>query len=61
MNEAADAADAYFSGIGSQQMASLDLGGGGAPQSQYVVTQNQQQVYQPHLAGGAATGELLLL
>lgn len=64
MNEAADAADAYFSGIGSQQMASLDLdgsGGGGAPQSQYVVTQNQQQVYQPQLAGGAATGELLLL
>ncbi|CAI7601893.1 unnamed protein product [Penicillium viridicatum] len=64
MNEAADAADAYFSGIGSQQMASLDLdgaGGGGAPQTQYVVTQNQQQVYQPQLAGGAATGELLLL
>jgi hypothetical protein len=64
MNEAADAADAYFSGIGSQQMASLDLGGvggGGMPQNQYVVTQNQQQVYQPHLAGGAATGELLLL
>lgn len=64
MNEAADAADAYFSGIGSQQMASLDLdgaGGGGAPQTQYVVTQNQQQGYQPQLAGGAATGELLLL
>ncbi|CAG8078897.1 unnamed protein product [Penicillium salamii] len=64
MNEAAHAADAYFSGIGSQQMASLDLdgsGGGGAPQTQYVVTQNQQQVYQPQLAGGAATGELLLL
>lgn len=64
MNEAADAADAYFSGIGSQQMASMDLdgtGGGGAPQTQYVVTQNQQQVYQPQLADGAATGELLLL
>lgn len=64
MNEAADAADVYFSGIGSQQMASLDLdgvGGGGAPQTQYVVTQNQQQAYQPQLAGGAATGELLLL
>jgi AP-2 complex subunit beta-1 len=27
MNEAADAADAYFSGIGSQQMASMDLDG----------------------------------
>jgi len=66
--EAVNAADSYFNNIGSQQMASLDLGGrddgaggGHAPQSQYVVTQNQQHVYQPQLAGGVATGELLLL
>lgn len=69
MNAAVDAADSYFNGIGNQQMAALDLGGrgdggaggGGAPQTQYVVNQNQQQIYQPQLAGGAATGELLLL
>lgn len=68
-NDAISAADTYFNGIGSQQMAALDLGGrgdggvggGDAQQTQYVVTQNQQQVYQPELAGGAATGELLLL
>lgn len=68
-NDAISAADSYFNGIGSQQMAALDLGGrgdggvggGGAQQTQYVVTQNQQQAYQPQLAGGAATGELLLL
>lgn len=68
-NDAVTAADSYFNGIGSQQMAAMDLGGrgdagiggGGAQQTQYVVTQNQQQVYQPQLAGGAATGELLLL
>lgn len=66
--EAVNAADSYFNNIGSQQMASLDLGGrddgaggGGAPQTQFVVTQNQQQGYQPQFAGGAATGELLLL
>lgn len=68
MDDAVTAADTYFNGVGSEQMAALDLGGrgdsaggGGAPQTQYVVTQNQQQVYQPQLAGGAATGELLLL
>lgn len=67
-SEAINAADSYFNGIGSQQMAALDLGGrgdggadGGAPQTQFVVTQNQQQGYQPQYAGGAATGELLLL
>lgn len=65
---AVNAADAYFNEIGSQQMAALDLGGrggggemGGAGQTQYVVNQNQQQIYQPQAAGGAATGELLLL
>ncbi|KAK2765169.1 hypothetical protein FQN54_008868 [Arachnomyces sp. PD_36] len=72
LNAAVNAADAYFAGVGSQQMAAMNLGGsggdsltdtggGGAPQSQYVVNQNQQQVYQPQAAGGAATGELLLL
>ena len=69
LNDAISAADSYFNGVGSQQMASMNLGGrddggaggGGAPQMQFVVTQNSQQVYQPHLAGGAATGELLLL
>jgi hypothetical protein len=69
MNAAVSAADMYFNSVGSQQMAALDLGGredggaggGGASQTQYVVNQNQQQVYQPQLAGGAATGELLLL
>ncbi|KAL3490570.1 adaptin N terminal region-domain-containing protein [Aspergillus germanicus] len=70
-NDAVNAADNYFSSVaaGTQQMAALDLGGredgglgvGGAPPLQYVVNQNQQQAYQPQLAGGAATGELLLL
>lgn len=72
LNAAVNAADAYFAGVGNQQMAAMNLGGGAsdslmdsgggeAPQSQYVVNQNQQQVYQPQTAGGAATGELLLL
>ena len=71
MSAAVNAADSYFNGIGSQQMAALSLGGGGrddsgvggggASQSQYVVSQNQQEAFQPQLAGGAATGELLLL
>lgn len=69
MNAAVNAADNYFNNVGTQQMAALDLGGrgdggaggGGASQMQYVVNQNQQSVYQPQLAGGAATGELLLL
>jgi vesicle coat complex subunit len=64
---AVNAADAYFNTIGTQQMASLDLGGrddgglGGTGRTQYVVNQNQQQIYQPQAAGGPATGELLLL
>ncbi|KAL2217990.1 adaptin N terminal region-domain-containing protein [Thermoascus aurantiacus ATCC 26904] len=70
ISAAVNEADLYFNGIGSQQMAALDLGGrgdyfggggGGAPQTQYVVNQNQQQVYQPQAAGGPPTGELLLL
>lgn len=62
---AVSAADEYFATTGTQQMAALNLnngvGGGGAPQTQYVVNQNQQQAYQPGVAGGAATGELLLI
>ncbi|KAK2788599.1 hypothetical protein FQN53_003451 [Emmonsiellopsis sp. PD_33] len=65
LSAAVNAADDYFSNIGTQQMASMNLnggiGGGGAPQTQYVVNQNQQQAYQPGAAGGAATGELLLI
>lgn len=71
LTAAVNAADAYFNNIAPQQMANLDLGGredsslgglGGTGQTmQYVVNQNQQQVYQPQVAGGAATGELLLL
>ncbi|KAL1956456.1 hypothetical protein VTO42DRAFT_7254 [Malbranchea cinnamomea] len=64
---AVNAADVYFAGVGSQQMTAMTLNstndaiGGGAPQSQYVVNQSQQQVYQPQAAGGTATGELLLI
>lgn len=68
LSAAVNAADAYFNGIGNQQMASLSLGGhgdagviGGTPQTQYVVNQNQQQVYPSQVTGGAVTGELLLL
>ncbi|KAH8691196.1 putative AP-2 adaptor complex subunit beta [Talaromyces proteolyticus] len=71
LTSAVNAADAYFNNIAPQQMANLDLGGrqdnslGGLGEtgqtSQYVVNQNQQQIYQPQAAGGAATGELLLL
>lgn len=65
MTAAVNAADAYFNGVGNQQMAAMNLGGrdggdaggGGIAPSQYVVSQNQQPVYP---AGGAATGELLL-
>lgn len=65
---AINAADSYFNGIGSQQMAHMNLGGreendinGGGTQGQYVVTQNSTQAYPTQHAGGAATGELLLL
>lgn len=68
LNAAVNAADVYFADVGSQQVAAMNLNGGvndtiggGAPQSQYIVNQNQQQVYQPQAATGAATGELLLI
>ena len=72
MNAAVSAADSYFNDVGSQQMAAMDLGGrredgtgmgggldgmGSGGGTQYLVSQNQQ----PQVAGGAATGELLLL
>jgi len=64
---AMDAADMYFSGLGSQQMANMQVddpgfspGGVNAGQNLYVVNQNQpQQVYQP--AVGQGNGDLLLL
>ncbi|KAF2094221.1 Adaptor protein complex beta subunit [Rhizodiscina lignyota] len=63
---AADAADLYFSGIGSQSMAQMQIadaspGGVGSIQGQnlYVVNQNQpQSIYQP--AVGQGNGDLLL-
>ena len=66
---AADAADAYFSQLNTQNMAVMNLnddGFGGSPtvgnagERQYVVNQNNpQQVYQPQVGGG--NGDLLLL
>jgi AP-2 complex subunit beta-1 len=69
LSVALSAADAYFNEIGSQQMTALDLSGrddvgvdgGGVLQTQYVVNQNQQQIYQSQAAGVPTTGELLLL
>lgn len=70
MASAVDAADLYFAGVGTQQMANMNLGNGGAfggnspvvgsQSNMYVVNQGQpQQVYQP--AVGAGNGDLLLL
>ncbi|KAH7036284.1 adaptin N terminal region-domain-containing protein [Macrophomina phaseolina] len=70
MASAVDAADLYFAGVGSQQMANLSIANGsgfggnspvtGAQSNMYVVNQNQpQQVYQP--AVGPGNGDLLLL
>ncbi|KAF2237019.1 AP-2 complex subunit beta [Viridothelium virens] len=68
ISAAVDAADLYFSSVGSQQVANLQLSDGdfasspvsGAPGGNlYVVNQNQpNQVYQP--AVGAGNGDLLL-
>jgi AP-2 complex subunit beta-1 len=69
---AIDAADAFFAGVGSQQMAAMNLNGinddgfGGSPtvgrvEMQYVVNQNApEQVYQPTMGGGS-NGDLLML
>lgn len=72
ISAAVNAADVYFAGIGNDQvadqMAAMSLGGGGvhggdmvatAPESQYIVSQNQQQAYQHNMGG--ATGEVLLI
>ena len=66
---AADAAEAYFSSLGNQQMVALDIrdeGFGGSPtigapgERQFVVSQNHpEQIYQPQLGGG--NGDLLML
>ena len=66
---AADAADAYFSQLNTQNMAAMNLnddGFGGSPimgypgERHYVVNQNNpQEVYQPQMGGG--NGDLLLL
>ena len=65
----ADVAETYFSGMGSQRLASLNIGDdgfGGSPtigapgERQYVVSQSHpQQVYQPQVGGG--NGDLLML
>lgn len=69
---AVNAADEFFAGVGSQQMAEMNINGsqedafGGSPQAgrndmQYVVNQNApDQVYQPTMGGGA-NGDLLML
>ncbi|KAI9692899.1 MAG: hypothetical protein M1822_004893 [Bathelium mastoideum] len=69
ISAAVDAADLYFSSVGSQQVANLQLSDGdfasspvsGAPGGNlYVVNQNQpNQVYQP--AMGTGNGDLLML
>jgi AP-2 complex subunit beta-1 len=68
---AVDAADAFFAGVGNQQMAAMHINGaedgfGGSPtvgrqETQYVVNQNAPvQVYQPRIAGGANEDLLML-
>jgi len=68
---AVDAADEFFAGVGSQQMAAMHVNGGdegfgGSPtagrgEMQYVVNQNApEQVYQPTMGGGS-NGDLLML
>ena len=58
---AVNAADMYFSGIGSQQMGAMNLGDDdmeGVGDSRYVVSQSHpSQVYQPQVGGG--NGDLL--
>lgn len=70
MSAATDAADSYFAGLGSQQMAAMELrdpGFLGSPPAgsvgdrQFVVNQSQpQQAWEPQ-AGGGTNGDLLLL
>jgi len=68
---AVDAADEFFAGVGSHQMANMGINGGdegfgGSPmvgrgEMQYVVNQNApEQVYQPSMGQGS-NGDLLML
>ncbi|EEH38956.2 AP-2 complex subunit beta [Paracoccidioides lutzii Pb01] len=63
LSAAVSAADDYFASVGPQQVEAMNINngfeGGSAPQTQYVVNQNQHQAYQSGVAGGQATGELL--
>lgn len=68
MTHAVNDADAYFAGIGSQQMAAMGIHeagdasfGGGGNESSYVVNQYApQQVFQP-AQGVGSNGDLLIL
>jgi vesicle coat complex subunit len=68
---AVDAADEFFAGVGSQQMAAMGINGqddgfGGSPTAErgemsYVVNQNApEQIYQPTMGHGS-NGDLLML
>lgn len=65
---AVDAADEFFAGIGSRNMAAMNINGGqedafgGGGEAHYVVNQNApEQIYhQPGIAGGT-NGDLLML
>ena len=66
MDNAVNDADAYFAGIGSQQMAAMGIhgdafGDNNGTEAGYVVNQyNPQQVYQP-AQGVGSNGDLLIL
>lgn len=66
MDNAVNDADAYFAGIGSQQMAAMGIhgdafGDNNGTEAGYVVNQyNPQQVYQP-AQGVGSNGDLLML
>ncbi|EEH44061.1 uncharacterized protein PADG_00350 [Paracoccidioides brasiliensis Pb18] len=63
LSAAVSAADDYFASVGPQQVEAMNINngfeGGGAPQTHYMVNQNQHQAYQSGATGGQATGELL--
>ena len=70
ISAAVDAADAYFSSVGSPQMASMEMHEdsfgasptlGGSREHQFVVNQSMpQQIFQPNV-GGPDHGDLLML
>ena len=73
LQSAVDAADLYFAGVGSQQMAQMNVNDGdgygysnslmspgGEGDTMFVVNQNQpHQVYQP--VSGQGNGDLLMM